>query len=113
MGIKVNIYSVTNTTKGRFSGGLSIYYKERLNNDLSVINTHQSGIMLIKLSKQLFNFDEDIFICNTYILPTSSDFFEQLESDIAVYKNSGKIFLAGDLPLYLDYDPYLSIFINR
>ena len=74
-----------------------------------------------KTFETVTNFDEDIFICNTYILPTSSplfnqnefDYFEQLESDIAVYKNSGKIFLAGDLPLYLDYDPYLSIFINR
>jgi len=69
-----------NTTKGRFSGGLSIYFKERLNNDLSVINT-QAGIMWIILSKQLFNFDEDIFICNTYILPTSSPLFNQNEFD--------------------------------
>ena len=77
-----------------------------------------------KTFETVTNFDEDIFICNTYILPTSSplfnqnefDFFEQLESDIAVYKNSGKIFLAGDLngrtsslSDSLDYNPYLSI----
>ena len=46
--------------------------------------------MWIQMSKDLFNFDDDVYICNTYVLPPNSplhnqtdfDFFEQIESDI-------------------------------
>ena len=77
------------------------------------------------MSSELFNFEKDVYFCNTYILPQGStvlnhnnfDFFEQIESDIEKYKPLGKIFLIGDLNSrtsnisdILDYDSYLDYF---
>lgn len=112
-----------NTTKGRFSGGLSLYYRESLKSKINVVEKEQEGIMWIKMSKELFNFNEDVFICNTYILPSGStvlnqvdfDFFSQIETDIEKYRASGKIYIVGDMNARtstlkdsLDHDNFLS-----
>ena len=33
-----------NTTKGRFSGGISLYYKDHLHSKLNIVKTAQAGI---------------------------------------------------------------------
>lgn len=111
-----------NTRKGRVSGGISVYYKSCLGDKIKVIEKTQCGILWIKLLRDLFPVNEDIFICHTYIPPPSSkvinyeetDFFEQLEHGISLYKNLGKIFITGDLNCrtsnlsdILDFDEYL------
>ena len=78
--------------------------------------------MWVKLSQELFVFDEDVYICNMYILPTQSkvlkqdeiDFFELLEIGIENYFNLGKIYAIGDFNSrtsncsdILDFDKYL------
>jgi hypothetical protein len=112
----------TNTRKGRFSDGISIYYKQYLKDKIKIIEKHQNGIVWIKLCKTLFDFEEDVYFCNTYIIPTNSrvidqhdfDFFEQIEIGIEKYKLHGKIFCCGDLnartpnvPDTLNSDVYL------
>ena len=82
--------------KGRFSGGISLYYKNCLNGKIKVLEKSKTGIMWIKISKDIFFFDEDVYIGVTYIPPSGSkvlnsqdidiDIFEQLELDIAKYK---------------------------
>ena len=77
------------------------------------------------MSSEFFNFDNDVYFCNTYILPQGStvlnhnnfDFFEQIETNIEKYKPLGKIFLIGDLNSrtsnisdILEYDSYLDYF---
>ena len=111
-----------NTKKGRYSGGLSVYYKNSLKNNLTIIDKNQCGIMWVKLSHELFVYDEDVYICNMYILPTQSkvlkqdeiDFFELLEIGIEKYCNLGKIYAIGDFNSrtsncsdILDFDKYL------
>ena len=57
---------------------------------ISVVESNQCNIIWIKISKELFPFDDDVFICHTYIPPnisrvfssTNFDFFEQIEIDI-------------------------------
>lgn len=117
--------------KGRFSGGISIYYKNCLKGKIKVLEKNQVGIMWIKISNDVFFFDEDVYICATYIPPSGSkvlksqdiDIFEQLELDVARYKQFGrKIFVTGDMNSRsstesdcLDFDRYLDdedIFLN-
>ena len=82
----------------------------------------------MKISNELFNFDEDIYVCHLYIPPNNSkifttseiDLFEQLELGIVKYNNLGKVFVSGDLNSrtsdsldYFEHDKYLdqSLFI--
>ena len=72
----------------------------------------------------MFNFNEDIYICHTYIPPSSSklltyrdfDFYEEIEKGIEHFKNMGKTFIVGDLNSrtgqlsdILEFDKYLDI----
>ena len=59
----------------------------------------------IKLDKNVFCMQYDIYLCSTYIAPEKSvvhnmlDFnvFDRMESDILYYNTMGKVFLFGDL----------------
>lgn len=95
-----------------------------------MLQKKQSGIIWIKVLKDVFSFDEDVYICTTYIPPAGSkvlnshdiDIFEELELDVARYKQLGKVFLTGDFngrtsveSDCLDFDRYLDdedIFLN-
>ena len=80
------------------------------------------GIIWIKISREIFPFDDDVFICHMYIppnvskvfSPTDFDFFEQLEIDIVKYNDLGKVYVSGDFNSstsdslnYFDFDKYL------
>ena len=110
------------TRKGRYSGGISIYYKNSLKDKIKVVEKHQIGILWLKISKDIFSFNQDVYICVSYIPPAGSkvirnddiDLFEQLEIDIIKYKNLGVVYLTGDLnsrtsnePDFFTYDRYL------
>ena len=111
-----------NTTRGRFSGGISFYFRSELKQYISVVESNQYGIIWIKISKELFPFDDDVFICHIYIPPSISkvfwstdfDFFEQIEIDIVKYNDMGKVYVCGDfnsrtsdLLDYFVFDKYL------
>lgn len=116
--------------KGRFSGGISIYYKNCFKDKIKVLEKNQSGLMWIKISKDVFSFVQDVYICITYIPPSGSkvlksqdvDLFEQLELGVTKYKHLGKVFITGDFNSRtssesdcLDFDKYLDdedIFLN-
>ena len=110
-----------NTSRGRYSGGISVYFKHHLKNKITVIEKNQAGIIWIKCCKSLFNIGIDVYIGHIYIPPKNSslntnniDFFETLECNIERYKNLGKVFITGDLNSrcsnvcdVLDFDMYI------
>ena len=80
------------------------------------------GKIWIKLSDELFQFSEDVYLCYVYIPPTGSkvlkdkdfDFYEEIEKDLEKYSKMGKTYITGDfnartatLPDILDFDAYL------
>ena len=111
-----------NTTRGRHSGGFALYYKDYLKNYVSVVKKEQTGILWIKISEELFPFDQNVFMCNIYVPPTDSkvfnstniDLYDQLEQDIIQFNDLGKVFVSGDLNGrtsndidYFEFDKYL------
>ena len=90
--------------KGRYSGGIRVYYKNSLHDKVQICKEHQCGIIWLKFCKSLFSFENDVFICNVYIPPHDSrvfanndvDMFDLIESDIENYKSKGKVFITGD-----------------
>lgn len=69
----VHVFGQKNTgvKKGRLSGGLAVYYKNELKNDISTIEINNVGIIWIKNNQNIFSFEEDLYICHTYIPPPS------------------------------------------
>ena len=94
-----------NTNKGRFSGGITVYFKSEINNKVSIVENSQCGIIWIKICKTIYNFEDDIYLCGAYIPPYNSkvlrqsgiDMFEIIETGIEKYKLLGKTIICGDL----------------
>ena len=61
-----------NTTKGRYSGGIAFYYRSELKQYVNVLHKNQAGILWIKVSSELFPFDQDVYICHIYVPPNDS-----------------------------------------
>jgi len=112
----------TRVRKGRYSGGVSIYYKCDLKSNIQVIEKLQCGIIWLKMCKDLFNFGNDVYICIAYVPPIDSkihntndiNMFECIESGIEKYKEHGHIYVTGDfnartanLPDFLERDRFL------
>ena len=111
-----------NTTRGRHTGGLAVYYKDCLTNYIYIVKKEQSGILWIKISEELFPFDQDVFMCTIYVTPTDSkifnstniDLYDQLKQDSIQFNNLGKVFVSGDLNSrsandidFFEFDKYL------
>ncbi|MES9880358.1 MAG: reverse transcriptase family protein [Sedimenticola sp.] len=111
-----------NTKKGRYSGGISIYYKASMKTHVNILQKQQCGIMWVKLSRDLFVRKHDVYMCHVYVPPSGSrvldhaevEYFDEIESGIEQYTHLGKIFITGDMNsrtsnIYevLDFDRYL------
>lgn len=112
------------TKKGRQSGGISVYFRKELKNKISIAEKNDFGIIWLKIDHDLFLFDEDIYICHTYIPPICSkvlidkdfDFFEEIENGIEKFSKVGKTYITGDLNSrtaqlldILEFDKYLDV----
>jgi exonuclease III len=88
----------------RSSGGIAIYFKEHLNDGISIIRNHYDTIIWLKLDHDFFNIDEDIYLCAAYIWGDDSpmyntfniDLFELLENDVTYFSEFGKVYTTGD-----------------
>ena len=115
-----------NTRKGRYSGGISIYYKSNLYGKIEITQKHQNGIVWLKMDESLFYFNTDLYMCCTYIPPKEStlrnseefDMFERIERDVSKYQLLGKILLTGDFnsrtstePDFITLDRFLNTYL--
>ena len=81
-----------------------MYYRDQFTDKIKIIEQNQTGILWIKILRDVFEFNGDVYLCNIYIPPVSSklrnagdfDIYEQSEQGIIAYKTLGKIFITGD-----------------
>lgn len=91
------------STNNRYYGGLALLIRKTLRNGVKLLKNTSSEFQWVKLSKDHFGFDKDLFICFSYISPcvfhnkSDSDSLEAIIRDIHTLKNSGHILLCGDL----------------
>ena len=90
-----------NATK--YTGGLSVLVKNEIRHGISFLNTSSSEYMWLKISKKVFNLDDDIYVAVVYICPQNSSFygknadvFDLIETDIAMYEKLGRCLVLGD-----------------
>ena len=93
------------SNNGRNFGGWAILIKEDLFHTRGISFMKQTDdFVWIKLCKNTFQFQEDIYLCILYIPPCNSkyvsrsntDILENIQNDISNFSKSGKIILAGD-----------------
>jgi len=49
--------------RGRYSGGIAVYYKHELSSNISIVEKQRIGIVWLRLHATLFSFDEDVYLC--------------------------------------------------
>ena len=92
------------TTKGRYSGGITVYVKNRLKDHVTIAEKNDYGLLWIKLSKTILKYDIDTYIGYLYAREKYSrifrhedvDYYELLETDIVKYQLLGKVLVTGD-----------------
>jgi len=85
---------------GRYSGGISILIKLKLQNVIKLYKTIENYAIWLKIDQKLMNLDKHIFIGGIYIPPIDSKYaiarpFDNLEHDLSELSN-GYIVCGGD-----------------
>ena len=90
------------STINRYFGGISVFIHQCIKNHVSIQKTSTDSIWL-KVSKTLYDADDDIFLCFCYLPPGKSttllarDILHELENDIRHFTGLGQILIGGDL----------------
>jgi len=90
----------------RYYGGLGIFIKLNIRPGIKILENTHKDFQWLKLDKNFFNFNKDIFLCLAYIIPSNSSYKQQGDEDILEiiekditnkYKDIGNIILCGDM----------------
>jgi hypothetical protein len=98
-----HVYGRKFARRGRFSGGVSVYYRSHLKDYVSVIEKCENNLIWLKMNDCLFDFNCNVVIGCVYMVPDKgkasrredTDLFEMLEQGIAKHVDS-KVILVGD-----------------
>ena len=88
----------------KLSGGIAVLVKDYLIDSKSIcqVQTNNQNAIWLKLKKEKFNEDEDIFIGTFYLSPENYEtnkklnYMEDLEREIFKFASKGRIILQGD-----------------
>ncbi|MEW8548255.1 MAG: reverse transcriptase family protein [Candidatus Thiodiazotropha sp.] len=86
----------------RKSGGISIFFKEKLSKYISKVESDSDYVLWIEIQRDLLNLDENLIIGVLYVPPENSDYFNDdeltlLETEITSFCNTHKyVTLTGD-----------------
>ena len=96
-----------NASRYKPSGGLSLYIRKNIVAGVVILPEPGTESIFIKLKKEFFGLGNDIIVCFSYCVPSSSavvnrdfmpeDLFEDLGSKLSKYETQGDIILMGDL----------------
>ena len=101
----------------RAAGGVVTFFKSKFKNGISKCTSKISDFMWIKLDKNVFSLNNDIYVCNIYLPPNGSvvhmknDYFDTLQEEIFRFSPLGEVILLGDFNArisdmkdYIEYD---------
>ena len=88
----------------RHSGGILIFFRQNISGGISKISARSSSlgdVMWLKLSKQYFGMEYDLYLCAAYICPEKHGVINEehdiLSEEIGLYSSQGKVAIIGDL----------------
>ena len=94
-----------NNRAKRNSGGIIVFIKKCLNKHVSIVQQLDEDILWLRLSKLVTNYEQDLYLCCTYLSPRSSTRYmgdakrklELLYEDVVKYRAIGHAMIIGDL----------------
>ena len=94
-----------NNRAKRNSGGIIVFIKKCLNKHVSIVQQLDEDILWLRLSKLVTNYEQDLYLCCTYLSPRSSTRYmgdakrklELLYEDVVKYRAIGHVMIIGDL----------------
>ena len=96
-----------NVKHHKVSGCLAVYVHQSIRSGVSRLSLSGTENIFIKLKKEFFGLEKDVFVCFAYCVPYSSqvlnesfmpeDIFEDLEKKLAELVGKGSIVLLGDM----------------
>ena len=103
------------SANNRFFGGLCVFTSVYIKNGVKVIKNDHQDIIWLKLSKDFFKLDRDIYVCFTYLSPSNSVYFKHndfdsdtsfdlIKQDCAEFMVKGKVLIMGDFNAYVPND---------
>ena len=112
-GFKILNFSRQVSANNRCFGGLLLMHRESFSGRIKIVNRERPDKLWIKIDKQFFGLESDIFICFLYLSPHSSpyfksltyDMFTEVENECSYCKTLGKILIAGDLNARTNNEP--------
>ena len=100
-------FSVCRPKRKKASGGLAAYVDTRIRAGVVRVPLPGTESIVLKLKKDFFGLERDVFICFAYCLPYNSpvinsgslpaDIFEDLEGKLAQFSGLGDTILLGDM----------------
>lgn len=86
------------------SGGIMLLIRSGLRDGIKIIPCQSKDYVWVKLDKEFFSLEDDIYLCAVYSPPPDSayskrldtDILEQIEIDTYKYKKCGQVILIGD-----------------
>ena len=90
--------------KGRISGGIFIYYKKELQNNLAFLEKSSENILWVKIAKGYLHADKDVYLAGVYNSPKHSNYTKEnncnvidiLREQLSKFSSSDIIFIGGD-----------------
>ena len=97
-------YIVYQANRPQAHGGVAFVIKEEFKNCVESIKAKCNDLLWLRLKKEYFKLQEDIYLCSVYISPSNSTYskkcnaspYEFLESEVCNYSSKGKVVLLGD-----------------
>ena len=95
------------------SGGIAVYVENTILKGINKIKNTHSGIQWIKLNKDFFSLERDLYLASVYISPerTTGDVpdidsvYASLLEGIQIYSQHGDVLVQGDFNAYTGTDP--------
>ena len=96
-----------NVKRYKPSGGLAVYIHTSIQPEVRIMSEPGTESIIIKLKKEYFSQNNDIYVCFAYCVPSNSnvlhrefmpdDIWDDLQAKLAKYDAQGDIILLGDL----------------
>lgn len=99
----MTVFNRPSSTNNIYYGGLAILLRKTIKNGIKILQSTSSEYQWIKLSKEFFHLEKDIYICFSYLSPcmfqskSDTNTLDAIFRDINIFKNNGHIVFCGDL----------------
>ena len=80
-GFKSFPYHTNISENQRYFGGILLLIRDNIRSGVKILENHRKDKIWLRLKKEFFGFERDMFICFAYIPPASSEYAQSLGYD--------------------------------